>query len=464
VSQADQLSLPTTLGRYRLLTELARGGMATVYLARMTGKAGFERNVAVKVLHRHLASDPEFVAMFLDEARIAARVSHSNVVDVYDIDALEGKLIIVMRYVEGASLANITRKLERRCQQVPLGSALRIMHDALRGLHAAHELVDGRSELVGLVHRDVTPHNIMVGTDGVARVTDFGIAKARGRIATTQDRGVVKGKLRYLAPEQIERQVADRRVDVFSAGIVLWECLTGVSLFDADTEGETLARVLSAPIRRPGEMRAEVPPELDAICLEALERDPSRRFASAGAFADALEERLGASFSTLGEVGGLVTELAGSRIERVRLALQSATDSSRPSLELAIATADTGELPVTRASAKAHATESGEGIAVRDAQTQTHGNRRMRLGVVALLVLAALVSLFLSLRGEAASAQAQLSAGMQRMAADILAAVVDRRADPDPPPEPPPPVAPSSSAPAPTPRAPGNKMFIPYEL
>jgi serine/threonine protein kinase len=296
-----------------------------VYLGRMVGKAGFERTVAVKVLHRHLATDPEFVAMFLDEARLSARIRHPNVVDVYDVDALDGELFIVMEYVEGAALNWILRLARDRQREVPVGFVLSTMHEVLLGLHAAHDLADAHGQTLGLVHRDVSPQNILVGADGIARVSDFGIAKAAGRIASTRGRDTVKGKLRYLSPEQLKRSPpVDRRTDVFAAGIVLWECLTGEPLFAGDTEGATMALLLNGTIYPPSSIAKGVPPEVDQVCLMALERDRDRRFPTAMAFADALEEAAGGRFFRARDVGAFVSEIARESIDRGRAAMRSA--------------------------------------------------------------------------------------------------------------------------------------------
>ena len=312
-----RIELPLTLGRYQLVAELARGGMATVYLARMVGKAGFERLMAVKVMHPHLSSDPSFTAMFIDEARLAARIRHPNVIDVYDVDALGGELLIVMGYVEGISLARMIRALDGEESKLPIGFALRVMHETLLGLHAAHELSDASGQLLNLVHRDVSPHNLLVGTDGITRVADFGVAKARGRITTTAD-DVVKGKLRYLAPEQLTHGQLDRRVDVFAAGAVLWEALVGRVLFKADSEAETISMVLSGTIPRPSSLRRDIPPLLDDMVMTALERDPQKRFQTAADFADAIEATFGQELFTSRRVGKLVTEVAGARLAQQR--------------------------------------------------------------------------------------------------------------------------------------------------
>jgi serine/threonine-protein kinase len=192
-----------------------------------------------------------------------------------------------------------------------------------------HELVDEHQRPLGLVHRDVSPHNLLVGADGSTRVTDFGVALAAGRLASTRPDGTVKGKLQYLAPEQVGRRSLDRRVDLFAAGIVLWECLTGKRLFDAVTEAETVTRVLRDPIAPPSLTRADVSMDLDEVCLQALERDPDRRFATAAAFADALRAAV-PSIPEAGEVGALVCDVAGDAIRKQRESLDRASLKTAP--------------------------------------------------------------------------------------------------------------------------------------
>jgi serine/threonine-protein kinase len=261
------------------------------------------------------------VAMFLDEARIATRFRHANLVRVRDVDLVRDELSIVMDYVEGTTLGGLQSTFRQRGEKLPLGLSLRVVCDALAGLHAMHELVDEHGAPLGLVHRDVSPQNLLIGTDGVTRVADFGVALAAGRLASTRPDGTVKGKLQYLAPEQIGRKPLDRRVDVFAAGIVLWECLTGERLFGAATEAETITRVLRDPVAPPSSSRSEVSTELDEACLRALERDPRRRFATALEFADALRDAQGDAW-TAEEVGALVAQTAAEPIRRQREALK----------------------------------------------------------------------------------------------------------------------------------------------
>lgn len=306
--------------RYRVVTEIASGGMGTVVLAlKQDGESW--RPVAVKQLHSHLVDDPDVVAGFVDEARIASRLKHPNVVHVRDVEMIGDALVIVMDYVEGIPLSALLRYLKERGEELPVNVVRRIVTDALRGLHAAHELRDENGKLLSVVHRDVSPHNLLVGADGITRVTDFGVAMASGRVATTHaDRGV-KGKLQYLSPEQIYRRPLDRRADVFSAGIVTWEALAGRRLFGAATEGETLAMVLREPIAPPSTHRVDVPLDLDETCLKALERDPSRRFETAEAFAAALEQ---GPVAKPEEVAAIVVRALGETLTERRAQLAQA--------------------------------------------------------------------------------------------------------------------------------------------
>lgn len=290
--------------------------MGSVQLALASESNGrATRVVAVKQLHAHLTSDPRMIEMLVDEARLASRMFHPNIVRVSDVEMIQGDLVIVMEYVEGVSLAALLRWSKEQAKALPVSVANLVVRDMLAGLHAAHELRDEAGVLLNVIHRDVSPQNVLVGADGVARITDFGVAKARGRIASTKTDGPVKGKLRYLAPEQVYRKEADRRVDVFAAGVVLWECLAGRRLFDGVTEGETLASVLTSPIDPPSTHRFEIPLELDEICMRALERDPKRRWATANDFANALES---SKLADRAELASLVSTAGAESIERLR--------------------------------------------------------------------------------------------------------------------------------------------------
>src|SRR3954468_18707128 len=235
------------VGRYALYAEIAAGGMATVHIGRLLGPVGFARTVAVKRLHPQFAKDPEFVSMFLDEARLAARVQHPNVVATIDVVATDGELFLIMDYVRGESLSKIIRTVRKREGRTPPRIAAAIMCGFLHGLHAAHEAKNERGEPLGLVHRDVSPQNVLVGADGIPRVLDFGIAKAQGRIQVTRD-GQIKGKLAYMPPEQLAGKELTRTVDIYASAVVMWEMLTTERLFKGDTEAETLQRILRDPV------------------------------------------------------------------------------------------------------------------------------------------------------------------------------------------------------------------------
>ena len=294
------------VGRYALYGEIAAGGMATVHFGRLLGPVGFSRTVAIKRLHPQFAKDPEFVSMFLDEARLAARIRHPNVVPTLDVVATQGELFLVMDYVQGESLSRLIRAARERQQRIPVRYVATIITGALHGLHAAHEAKNERGEPLRIVHRDISPQNVLVGSDGVSRVLDFGVAKAAGRMQTTRE-GQLKGKLAYMAPEQIGGEVT-RQTDVYAAAIVLWEALTAQRLLSGDNEGQILAKVLNGEHMPPSALAPELPPELDAVVLKGLARSPAHRWATAREFAIALEKCIGIASPT--EVGEWVESMA----------------------------------------------------------------------------------------------------------------------------------------------------------
>src|SRR5512133_824440 len=212
---------PVSLGKYRLLAELGHGGMAQVFLALAKGVAGFNKLVVIKQIHAELAEDPDFVRMFLDEARLAARLNHPNVVQTNEVDHDNKRYFIAMEYLEGQTLNRVFNRMGRDPKLLPLGHRLRLVADGLAGLHYAHELKDYDGKALGVVHRDFTPHNIFVTYNGVVKVVDFGIAKALNSSSQTQS-GVLKGKVSYMAPEQARGERVDRRADIFSVGMILW--------------------------------------------------------------------------------------------------------------------------------------------------------------------------------------------------------------------------------------------------
>lgn len=315
---------PRIVGRYEIFDEIASGGMATVFLGRLLGSGGFSRTVAIKRLHPQFAKDPEFVTMFLDEARLAARIRHPNVVPTLDVVAARGELFLVLEYVQGESLSRLVRCLRARGERIPLSIAVRIMADALQGLHAAHEARDERGVPLNIVHRDVTPQNILVGSDGVSRLLDFGVAKAAGRSRTTQE-GQIKGKLAYMAPEQLMSTGVSRQTDLYAAAVVFWEMLTGERLVDGDTDVDVVARLLKRDIRPPSRLAPAVPSVLDELVMKGLSAKVEDRFATAREMCVALGQSGVAEAPSIA-VGEWVENLAADALAD-RLAKVSAIES-----------------------------------------------------------------------------------------------------------------------------------------
>lgn len=298
-----QSEKPTVVGRYTIHDAIGAGGMASVHLGRLSGDASFARTVAVKRLHPRYAMDPRFVAMFLEEARLAARIKHPNVVAILDVVSTASEVFLVMDYVVGESLSALSKSAEGSGARVPVDVAVAVIRDVLLGLHAAHEAKSESGAPLFIVHRDVSPQNILVGVDGQTRVIDFGIAKARGQSQTTAD-GQLKGKLRYMAPEQIQESPLTRATDVYAAGVVLWELLAGRRLFASETDAGALACILGGEIVPPSEVVAWGPQELtqreaverlEPVLEKALARDPAQRFTTALEMALELEERVPAA-------------------------------------------------------------------------------------------------------------------------------------------------------------------------
>jgi len=355
------------IGRYALYAPLAAGGMATVHFGRLLGPVGFSRTVAIKRLHGQYAQDPEFVSMFLDEARLAARIRHPNVVPTLDVVATDGELFLVMDYVAGESLARLARTMIELGTRMPLRMVSSIMAGVLHGLHAAHEAKDERGMPLGIVHRDVSPQNVLVGTDGVSKILDFGVAKAAGRVQTTRD-GQIKGKLAYMPPEQLRGVSVSRATDIYAAGVVLWELVAGQRLFSGDNEGVVVAKVLQGDVASPAEvLRAKgvrltpeqehALPRLEKLIFRAVSADPEARFSTAKEMALELERAVPPA--TASEVGDWVEanahEILTQRADRVAEIESSASMmplEARPSTRMPTAppvSAATRSLEVTRA-------------------------------------------------------------------------------------------------------------------
>jgi serine/threonine-protein kinase len=274
-----------SLGRYTLRYCVGRGGMAAVHLAQLTSAQGFRKWVAIKTVDPEYARNPTFVRLFLHEARLAARINHPNVCTVFDFGEAEGTYFLAMEYLHGEALSSVAKRAWAGTG-IPVHVAARIVADAARGLHAAHELRDEDGSPAGVVHRDVSPQNVFVLYDGVAKVVDFGIAKSR---EARESGAVLRGKLAYMAPEQIEGREVDRRADVWALGVVLWELSLGRRLFRRESDEQVAAAVLDEPIPAPRLVRAEYPHALEAVVMRALARDPDRRYATAAELARDLE-------------------------------------------------------------------------------------------------------------------------------------------------------------------------------
>jgi serine/threonine protein kinase len=266
--------------------------MASVHFGRLRGAAGFSRMVAIKRLHPNFAKDPTFVTMFLDEARLATRIRHPNVVPTLDIVATGDETFLVMEYVHGQSLAKLWRATRRANRQADPRVVAAVMSGVLHGLHATHEARGERGEPLDIVHRDVSPQNILVGADGVSRVLDFGIAKATGRMQTARD-GRIRGKLPYMPPEQLHDGILTRQTDVYAAAVVTWEMLTGRRAFGGEHEAAVIAAILADPLPPPSQVVAHVPVAFDGVVMRGLARNPSRRYATAREMAWDLERCAG---------------------------------------------------------------------------------------------------------------------------------------------------------------------------
>jgi serine/threonine protein kinase/ABC-type branched-subunit amino acid transport system substrate-binding protein len=322
---AENVGLELAGGKYRVIAHIGGGGMADVYLAVTRGSLGdFQKLVVVKILRRSLAEDEEVVAMFIDEARLTARLNHPNVIQTYDVGEDAGRYYITMEYLEGESYEGIRRHVRSR-NVFSLNMRLRMLSRALRGLHYAHELSDFDGEPLHVVHRDVTPSNVFVTYDGQVKLVDFGIAKARDSSVQTRV-GVFKGKVGYMAPEQMFGGGSiDRQVDVYSAGVLMWEILAGVRLWKGVDQSEIFKRVINGRLPPPSAVAPSVDAELECICLRALAHRPEDRFPTAGAFEAELEAYLACHPPSVGEpeLAGAVTDLFGESRASIRATIEA---------------------------------------------------------------------------------------------------------------------------------------------
>jgi eukaryotic-like serine/threonine-protein kinase len=316
-----------TVDRYRVVAEVAHGGMAAVYAVQRSSIGGFEKLLALKVMLPHLASDAHFVDMFLDEAKIASQIQHPNVVQVLDVGLHESRPFILMEFLRGQSLSQLIQRAQKSAEPVPAAVWMAILAQASEGLHAAHETCGSDGKPLGIVHRDVTPHNVFVGYDGQVKVVDFGVAAARGRASGTLT-GEVKGKLAYLAPEQFDRSwPVTRATDLWALGVIAWEIFAGRRLFATGDEATTIWNVLNQPIERLDRLAADLPPAVARAIAACLSRQPDRRPATTKEVALALGSELGQNAATSAEIAAVMERLFGSErlLEAERLSAKAAT-------------------------------------------------------------------------------------------------------------------------------------------
>jgi eukaryotic-like serine/threonine-protein kinase len=317
------------LGRYELLLPIAQGGMATVWAARQKGSRGFTKTVAIKTMLPGLSDDPQFEEMFLDEAGLAAKIQHPNVTQILDLGEEMEILYIVMEWVDGEALSTIASAAKKGGKLLPQSVMLRIISQACAGLHAAHELKDENDRLVDLVHRDVSPQNILVTYDGIVKLVDFGVAKAIGRMSETQG-GQLKGKVPYMSPEQARGTKCDRRTDIFALGIVLYKLTLGVHPFAGPDDLATLRNIVSRPALPPRAKDPTFSPELEQVILKCLDKDPDRRFQTMLELDRSIERVLASTGASLvdDEVGAFVRSLLGERGHKRRSAIRDAVKAA----------------------------------------------------------------------------------------------------------------------------------------
>ena len=395
-----------TIGRYELLLELGRGGMAVLYLARARGLGGFSRLFAIKRILPHLAADPVFVEMFLDEGRIAARLSHPNLCPVFELGHDRGELFLVMEYLDGVAWETLAAAAPPAAR---LGLAAGVLAQACEGLHHAHTLRDVDGTAMPIVHRDVSPQNLMVSSDGVCRVLDFGVSK----IATDHRRtrtGVRKGKLPYMAPEQIAGEPVDARADVWAIGAMLWEALTGARLFDRDTDFLIYQAITAAeiPSVNTGGAGARYPGAVDRVIGRALARDRDRRHATARELGRELLDLAAGAASSREAIADAVTALCGDDLAARRRAISSAV-ALRPAIPSALdrdAVTEPGAAAGDSAAIARDAAETASMAMRRDAiVVDRTPRRRWRAGAIGLAAIAGGIAVVVALRGGAPAPQ-----------------------------------------------------------
>jgi serine/threonine-protein kinase len=330
---SNQLAPGYKLDRYELLCPIAEGGMASVWVARQRGKHGFEKLVAIKTILPKFAADIRFQEMFLDEARIAARIEHMNVAQILDLGEEHEILYLAMEYVDGDAISKLNRACQKKGVKIPTGIVLRVMADTCAGLHEAHELKDPNGRLLEIVHRDVSPHNVLVSTKGIAKLIDFGIAKARSRVGTDTNSGVLKGKIQYMAPEQALGRPVDRRADVWAVGAIIYHMLAGKPPYEGDNQLATLHLLGSG--RPPVPLPPGIHPSIAGVVRKALAHAPENRYATASELREAIEDAMIEAMvpTNAGDVASFSAEHLADRADRrkqaIDIALAAAAERKR---------------------------------------------------------------------------------------------------------------------------------------
>jgi eukaryotic-like serine/threonine-protein kinase len=324
MSTNEKLVPGMVLGRYELLLPIAQGGMATVWAARQKGSRGFMKTVAIKTMLPALSEDPQFEQMFLDEAALAAKIHHPNVAEILDLGEQDEILYIVMEWVDGEALSVIHKASRKNQAQVPVRLSMRIAMQACAGLHAAHELKDENETPLLLVHRDVSPQNVLVTYDGIVKLVDFGVAKAVGRASGETNAGQLKGKVPYMSPEQARGGTVDRRTDIFAMGIVLYKMATGIHPFLGENDLVTMRNIISRPLLPPRVKNPGFPPEVEQILIKCLQKDPEKRYQTMSELGTAVERSLGAMGIADDDLGAYVRTLMGDRGAKRRAAIRDA--------------------------------------------------------------------------------------------------------------------------------------------
>ena len=407
-----------SIGKYRRIAELGHGGMATVYLCVTQGPAGFNKLNVIKCLRADLAVDEDALKMFLEEARISARLNHPNIVQTFEVGRDGEHPFIAMEYVDGQTLDKVLRRARAQSSDptIPLPVHLEILVQVLAGLHFAHELADFDGKPLHLVHRDVSPHNVMVTYEGHVKVLDFGIAKVADSSEETKA-GVMKGKFAYMAPEQCSGGPVNRRADIYAVGVMLWQAITGHRMWQGVAATQFLAKVLAGQVPRPQDVEPNVDPALAVICMKALAREPSDRHSTAAELQGVLEDYLAKNTNRPGsrELGHYVRSLGQESRARIRAAIeQELGKSSRET-----ATADIAVLWASEATSssgvRSAAQSTTAGAAVRSAHTREHSKRLIGAGIAGVLAVTGTLTTLLSRwsPGPVAQAVAQRAVSQQ---------------------------------------------------